>query len=182
MQYLTIDELEAGLDTIRQSPKDPGVLQFIVRRPRVDAREVLEAAKLDLADGLVGDSWRSRGSARMPDRSAHPDMQLNVMNARAVALVARDRERWALAGDQLYIDMDLSADNLPPGTQLAIGTAVIAVTAIPHTGCKKFEARFGSAALQFVNSVTGKALRLRGLNARIVQPGVIRVGDAVKKL
>jgi MOSC domain-containing protein YiiM len=108
-------------------------------------------------------------------------MQLNVMNARAVALVAHDRERWALAGDQLYVDLDLSTDNLPPGTRLALGTAVIEVTAQPHTGCKKFVARFGAEAVKFVNSPLGKQLRLRGMNARVVRPGVIRAGDVVRK-
>ena len=180
--YLTSEELEAGVEAIRQSPKDRGRLSWIVRRPRVEAREVLDEAELDLIDGLVGDNWRTRGNTHTADGSAHPDMQLNVMNARAIALVARDRSRWALAGDQLYIDLDLSADNLPVDTQLAIGTAVIAVTAIPHTGCRKFQARFGSAAMQFVNSPAGKTLRLRGLNARVVRPGVIRVGDVVTKL
>jgi hypothetical protein len=180
--YPTTAELEAGFDVIRQAPKDRGVLQLIVRRPRVEAREVLEEAQLDPVDGLIGDNWRARGSARTADGSAHPDMQLNIMNARAIALVARDRVRWALAGDQLYIDMDLSTDNLPVDTHLAIGTAVIAVTAIPHTGCKKFRARFGMAAMEFVNSPEGRAHRLRGMNARIVRSGVIRVGDVVRKL
>ncbi len=182
VKHLTTAELEAGLDEIRQAPKEEGVLTLIVRRPNVDAREVLSEGQLDLAEGLVGDSWRMRGSSRTDDRSAHPDMQLNIMSARAIALVAPDKERWQLAGDQLFIDMDLSAENLPPGTQLALGAAVVEVTAIPHTGCNKFVARFGLDAMKFVNSPVGKELHLRGINAKVVQPGVIRVGDVVKKL
>jgi MOSC domain-containing protein YiiM len=178
---LTTAELEAGLEHIRRSPRDEGVLEMIVRRPGVGEREVLQVGELSLADGLVGDAWKSRGSTRTPDKSAHPDMQLNVMNARVIALLAQDKERWPLAGDQLYVDLDLSADNLPPGTQLALGSAVIEVTDQPHTGCAKFSARFGSDALKLVNSPLGRELHLRGVNAKVVQPGVIRVGDTVRK-
>jgi hypothetical protein len=181
-KHLTMSELEAGLDTIRQSPKNEGVIKLIVRRPQVDAREVLEEGELDLVEGLVGDSWKVRSSSRTPDGSAHPDMQLNVMNARVIALVAPDKDRWPLAGDQLFVDMDLSQENMPPGTRLALGSAVIEVTDQPHTGCKKFAARFGMDALKLVNSPLGRQLQLRGLNARVTQPGMIRVGDLVKKL
>ena len=181
-KHLTMAELEAGLDAIRESPKVEGVIALIVRRPKVDAREVLEEGELDLVEGLVGDTWKVRGSSRTPDGAAHPDMQLNVMNARVIALVAREKDRWPLAGDQLFIDMDVSSGNLPPGTRLALGSAVIEVTDQPHTGCKKFEARFGLDALKFVNSPLGRQLQLRGLNAKVTQPGVIRVGDFVKKI
>ena len=181
-KHLTMAELEAGLDTIRQAPKDEGVIALIVRRPKVDAREVLEEGELDLVEGLVGDTWKVRGSSRTSDGAAHPDMQLNVMNARVIALLAREKDRWPLAGDQLFIDMDVSSENLPPGTRLALGSAVIEVTDQPHTGCKKFEARFGLDALKFVNSPLGRQLQLRGLNAKVKQPGVIRVGDSVKKI
>lgn len=181
-KHLTTAELEAGLDAIRQSPKDEGVIAMIVRRPQVDAREVLEEGALDLVEGLVGDSWKVRASTRTPDGSPHPDMQLNVMNARVIALVAGEKGRWPLAGDQLFIDMDVSQENLPPGTRLALGSAVIEVTDQPHTGCKKFAARFGLDALKLVNSPVGRQLQLRGVNAKVAQPGVIRVGDLVKKL
>ena len=181
-KHLTTAELEAGLDAIRQSPKDDGVIALIVRRPQVDAREVLEEGALDLVEGLVGDSWKVRASTRTPDGSPHPDMQLNVMNARVIALVAGEKGRWPLAGDQLFIDMDVSQENLPPGTRLALGSAVIEVTDQPHTGCKKFAARFGLDALKLVNSPVGRQLQLRGVNAKVAQPGVIRVGDLVKKL
>lgn len=182
MQPMTMAELEAGLDAIRQAPKQEGVLELIVCRPQVGAREVLETGELDLTQGLVGDNWKQRGSSLTPDGASHPDMQLNVMNARVIAMVAQAMDRWQLAGDQLFIDMDLSADNMPPGTQLALGSAVIEVTAQPHNGCKKFVARFGLDAMKFVNSPLGKQLRLRGINAKVIQPGTIRVGNLVNKL
>jgi len=181
IRHLTIAELEANLDHLRQAPPDAGELLMIVRRPAEDQREVLESGELDLVEGLVGDTWRVRSSSRTPDHSAHPDMQLNLMNARVAALVAQSKDRWALAGDQLYVDLDLAEDNLPPGTRLAIGSALIEVTNQPHTGCKKFVARFGTDAMKFVNSEVGKLLHLRGINAKVVQPGTIRVGDLVHK-
>jgi len=182
VRHLTTGELEAGLAEINRSPKDDGVLEMIVRRPQVGAREILGEGQLDLADGLVGDSWKLRSSKRTADGTPHPDMQLNLMNARVVALVSQDKSRWHLAGDQLYVDLDLSEDNLPAGTRLAIGSAVIEVTAEPHTGCSKFVERFGLDAMTFVNSPERRDLHLRGINARVVQPGMLRVGDTVSKL
>jgi MOSC domain-containing protein YiiM len=178
---LSTDELVAGLREIRESPKDDGIVELIVRRPRPGQRAVVAEAELDLARGLVGDDWLSRGSRLMPDGSAHPDMQLTVMNARAIALLAQTKDRWKLAGDQLYVDLDLSVDNLPVGKRLSIGTAVIEVTSQPHTGCKQFAARYGPDATRFVNSREGKQLRLRGLNAKVVEPGIVRAGDTVTK-
>jgi MOSC domain-containing protein YiiM len=178
--YATPAELEAGLDHLRAAPKGEGVVELIVRRPTVDERETVDEAELDLKDGLVGDSWRARG--RSGGRPANEKAQITVTNARSAALVAGDRERWPLAGDQLFVDFDLSGEHIPPGTQLAVGTAVIEVTDDPHTGCKKFSARFGLEALKFVNSPEGRALNLRGINTRVVQPGTVRVGDAIRRL
>jgi hypothetical protein len=175
-------ELLAGVQAIALSPKDIGVLEMIVRRPAEDQREVLAEGELDLAVGLVGDTWKDRPSSRMPDKTAHPDMQINIMNSRLAQLVAQSKQRWPLAGDQLYMDLDLNEDNLPPGTRLAIGTAIIEVTNQPHTGCKKFVSRFGMDAMKFVNSDLGKQMHLRGINARVVQPGKIQVRDAVKRM
>ena len=157
---------DAHLDELRNSPKDEGELMLIVRRPGTDLREVLEEGRLDLVEGLVGDTWRDRGSNRTADGSAHPEMQLNIMNARAIALVAGSKDRWPLAGDQLYIDLDLSDANLPPGTRLALGSAVIEVTAQPHTGCRKFQARFGRDAVKFVNSAAAKSFIFAGSTPR----------------
>jgi len=176
------DELVAALDVIRRAPAEQGTLELIVRRPRVDEREVLEEASLDLVEGLAGDDGTRRGSRSTPDGGPNPLAQLTVMSARAAEAVAGDRERWPLAGDQLYVDLDISVDNLPAGTRLAIGEAVIEVTEEPHTGCNKFSARFGSEAIKFVNKSPGRELRLRGLNAVVITPGTVRVGDAVTKL
>lgn len=177
----SLDTLNTSLDHIRQSPKDSGSLALIVRRPQVDAREVLAEGELNLTDGLAGDSWKMRSSSRTPDGSPHPDMQLNLMNVRAIEAIAGPIKRWSLAGDQLFVDFDLSQQNVPPGTRLTIGEAVVEVTDQPHTGCGKFSARFGLDALKWVNSPEGRALGLRGINAKVVTPGRIRQGDIVRK-
>jgi hypothetical protein len=182
VKHLTMAELEAGLEEIRRAPKESGVLELIVRRPRIEEREVLHEAQLNLTEGLVGDCWNTRGSSSTADGSANPDMQINIMSSRVVALVAQHRDRWPLAGDQLYLDLDLSATNLPAGTLLALGTAVLEVTPPPHTGCMKFVARFGVEAMKFVNSPLGRQLNLRGINARVVQSGGIRIGDVATKI
>lgn len=181
-QHLAMPELEAGLDEIRQAPAGEGVLKMIVRRPQAGQREVLDAGQLDLAEGLMGDTWQTRGAPTTPDGSADPDCQITIMNSRATALLAQAPDRWAMAGDQLYVDMDLSHENVPAGTQLAIGDAVVLVTEQPHNGCKQFAIRYGKDAVRFVNSPQGKQLRLRGLNAKVVQAGAIRVGDTVQKV
>ena len=182
MTHLDTDQLAAGLDHIRASPSDKGTVELIVRRPDIEQREVLAVGELSHADGLVGDTWKQRPSKRTPDNTAHPDMQINIINARLIALVAREPERWKLAGDQLYLDLDLSEENLPPGTRLAIGDAVIERTPQPHTACAKFRARFGADAVRFTNSEEGRELNLRGVNARVVTDGTIHQGDRVTKL
>jgi len=180
-QTFAPENLEAALRHIRQAPKDGGLLKLIVRRPEHGEREILQEGKLELVEGLVGDNWRTRGSSRTADGSAHPDTQITIMNARVIDLLAQRQDRWALAGDQLFIDMDLSASNLPPGTKLALGSAVLEITAPPHTGCKKFAARFGQDAVKFINSPAVKELRLRGIHAKVLQAGVIRIGDVARK-
>ena len=182
IKYLTTEELEAGLENVRQSPKDNGVLDMIVRRPQIEEREVLSEGKLDLIAGLEGDNWKARGSSSTSDKSAHPEMQINIMNSRVIALLAQKKERWQLAGDQLFMDLDLSEENLPVGTKLSIGDAILEVTPPPHSGCRKFTERFGLEAMKFVNSPIGKELHLRGVNARVIQSGVIRVSDTVRKI
>ena len=174
--------LEESLDHIRAAPADEGTVELISRRPAVDEREVLTEASLDVDEGLVGDTWLARGSSRTLDGSADVDAQLTVMNARLAAAVAGERERWPLAGDQLYVDFDISLANLPPGSRVQIGSAVIEFSEPPHTGCAKFSARFGNDALRFVNSPIGRELRLRGANCRVVVAGTVRQGDAVRKL
>jgi hypothetical protein len=182
VEHPTAVVLTDGLDQILRSPSDEGDLRLIVRRRGESEREVLTEATLDLSEGLLGDTWRSRGSRRTPDRLADPKMQLTVMNVRVAALVAVNDDRWKLAGDQLYVDLDLSEANLPPGSRLAVGSAVIEVTDAPHLGCKKFRERFGEDALRFVNSDVGRQLRLRGVNTRVVAPGRLELGDTIRKL
>ncbi len=181
-EHLDAAALDTGLERIRKAPAGRGTVDMVVRRPGVDQREVLEVGTLDPEVGLVGDNWSQRPSSRTADNSPHPDMQLNVMSSRVVDLVSGGRDRWHLAGDQLFLDLDLSHENLPAGTRLALGTAVIEVTDQPHTGCRKFVRRFGAEAMRWVNSPEGRALRLRGLCARVVEAGQVRPGDEVVKL
>jgi len=181
VEHLDLAALEAGIDEIRRSPKDVGSLDLIVRRPEVEAREILEEGVLDSVDGLVGDCWRTRGSSGTPDGSANPKAQLTLTNVRSVLLVAQHPERRPLAGDQLYVDFDLSVDNAPPGTRLEIGSAVVEISDLPHRGCRKFLDRYGKDALKFVNSEVGRELNLRGVNATVIAAGTVRRGDTVRK-
>jgi MOSC domain-containing protein YiiM len=182
VKHRTLAELEAGLPDALASPKDIGTLDLIVRRPALGRRDVLDAGELDLVTGLVGDTWNIRASKRTPDGSPHPDMQITLMNSRVIAAIAGGKTRWGLAGDQLYVDFDIGAENVPPRTRLAIGSAIIEVTGQPHTGCAKFLKRFGVDATKFVNSPRGLALHLRGVNARVIAPGRIQTGDRIQKL
>ncbi len=181
MEHLSRARLVAGLGQIRDSPHDAGQLVLIVRRPAVGQRDLPAEAVLDQVAGLDGDNWLARGSKNTPDGSADPQRQVTVMNARVAELVAGGAGRMPLAGDQLYLDLDLSIDNLPAGSLLAVGQAVLQVSEAPHLGCAKFVERFGAEAMRFVNSRTGRQLRLRGMNARVVVPGAVRLGDLAAK-
>jgi MOSC domain-containing protein YiiM len=179
---LSLEAMEEGLARAGASPRDSGRLELIVRRPGIDVREELQTAQLSPEEGLTGDTWRSRGSKSMPDGSANPGAQITLMNSRVVQVLAQEPARWSLAGDQLFVDFDLGEENLPPGQRIAIGEVVLEISAIPHTGCAKFTARFGSDATRFVNSPEGRKERRRGVNARVIQAGTIRQGDKIKKV
>jgi hypothetical protein len=176
-------ELEASLFLLDSAPVDQGTLSLVVRRPALEAREILSEGVLDVDDGLVGDNWLSRATSHAVAGGRHLDAMVTVMSARMIGLLADDDIGRAEAGDQLYVDLDLSHDNLPTGSRLGIGdAAVLEVSAKPHRGCKKFQRRFGDEALAFVNGEDGTRLRLRGLNARVLQGGVVRPGDPVRVL
>jgi MOSC domain-containing protein YiiM len=176
----TIPELDTHLAEIRDAPRDEGELVLIVRRPTEGAREILDSAELDLGLGLVGDRWAARPRHK-PDGTPDHDAQITLIGMRALRAIA-DEHEWALAGDNLYVDLDLSTANLPPGTQLDVGAAVLEVTGKPHNGCAKFLARFGSDALQWTLSPVGRELNLRGIHARVVRAGAIRRGDRIRRL
>ena len=174
-------DLDRYLDFVLASPRDAAPLELIVARPGPGEREILDEAVLDPANGVVGDTWLARGSGSTPDRSADPAAQLTLMSTRVLAAIEPDRARWPLAGDQLYLDLDLSAENLPAGTRLTIGTAVLEVSALPHTGCAQFSARFGADALRWISTKTGLGARMRGMYVRVINGGTVRVGDVVRK-
>ncbi len=181
-EQLTMAEIQANLEASGPSPQDCGTLTLIVRRPSVGERELLETGELDVVEGLVGDTWKVRGSRHTEDGSALLDAQIALANSRVMQALTKDTARVPLAGDQLFVDLDLSEENLPPGQQIAIGSAVLEITAQPHTGCDKFTARFGSDAIRFVNSREGRQQRRRGIYARVVQAGTIHTGDVIAKL
>ncbi len=175
-------ELVGALDHLRAAPADEGTLTLVVRRPETLAREILAEGSLDTADGLVGDNWLSRATSRAIADGRHLDAQVTVMSARMVGLIGGTDEEQALAGDQLYVDLDISVANLPAGSRLRFGGEngpVIEVSTKPHNGCAKFTRRFGEEAMLFVNGEHGKPLRLRGFNARVVRSGTVRPGDPV---
>lgn len=178
--HLAAEEIESGIGEVIASPKDDGTVEMIVRRPAENEREIIETGFLSVENGLVGDNWLTRGSSRTDNGLGHPEMQLNLMNWRFANLIAGNRDRVHLAGDQLFVDLDLSPDNIPPGTQLSIGEAVIEITAIPHLGCKKFVERFGIDAMKYANSDFGRSHSLRGVNAKVVTSGDVRAGDRMR--
>lgn len=182
MRHLDFDELKAGLDAIRESPATTGRLEAIVVRPTSNDRQSLDECELTPEGGVTGDNWALGCWLELPDGRPHPDVQVTIMNSRSISLISQDRSRWPLAGDQLFADFDLSTTNLPVGQRIAIGSTVLEISHQPHLGCKKFAQRFGNDALKFVNYPEGKALRLRGVYARIIEPGTVATGDPIRKI
>lgn len=180
--HLTRDELQAGLPHILASPQDDGLLEAIVIRPEHGVRQELQSCEISLAGGTHGDHWAKGCSKTTENGKPHPDVQICIMNSRCIAHIAQARERWALAGDNLFMDLDLSPENLPVGQRLRIGTAVIEITDTVHAGCASFAERYGQSAVVFVNARKGSALRLRGVYARVVVDGLVSAGDRVAKV
>lgn len=180
--HLSEGELLAALPELRNAPSELGYVRMIVRRLDQQQRELPECGELTTEAGLVGDRWVRTCDRRRPDGSLNPDTQLTLMNIGMLDLLAGGKEHWPLAGDNLLVEFDLSVANLPPGRRLQVGDAIVEITPEPHMGCAKFAARFGRAALAFVNSAEGRSLRLRGANAQVIQPGRVCLGDRVVKL
>ena len=181
-RHLTLAELNAGLPEILASPDDNGTLRAIVIRPSKTQRADLGTCEISLALGNHGDHWVMGCWKSTEDGQPHPDVQICLMNARCIGLIAQERANWPPAGDNLFIDMDLTPANTPPGTRLAIGSALIEITDTPHNGCASFIERYGRDACIFVNTGEGKKLRLRGIYARVVQDGRITAGDRLVKV
>lgn len=180
--HLSMEQLQSHLDSIKQSPQDEGVLNAIVIRPVSNERVDMEISVVSPDGGVHGDRWAKQAWLNLPKQELDPKAQITVMNSRAAEVIAQTRERWPLAGDNLYVDLDLSEDNLKAGQRLSIGSAIFEVTPQPHNGCSKFQARFGAEALKFVNSEAGKHHHLRGIYVKVVQAGVIQVNDTISKV
>lgn len=180
--HFTLEHLQTQLKKIQASPKDSGSVLLIVRRPVTEEREIITLGRLIPSAGLEGDNWRERGSSSMPDGSANPEAEITLMNSRVIQALTQDETRWALAGDQFFVDFDLSEENIPAGTRLMLGSAILEVSSLPHNGCKKFSARFGVDALKFISIAENKPLRMRGVNAKIIQAGEVKQGDLVRKI
>ena len=181
-RHLTMAELEDGFPEIIRSPKDNGRLEGIVVRPARGKRQELRTSDVSFDGGVHSDLWAKACWKSTEDGRPHPDVQICIMNARCIALIAQERGNWAPAGDNLFIDLDLSPDNLPPGQRLAIGTAIIEITDTPHNGCAKFIGRYGRDAGIFVNGRLGKRHRLRVVYARVIRDGTVTVDDVVTKV
>ncbi len=182
IEHATVDELSDRMDWLLESPKDGGAIRSIVVRPATDERQELERVRLSPEGGVEGDRWASTAQRKLEDGRLNPDVQVTLTNARLIEIVAKDRSRWSLSGDQLYVDMDLSVENLPPGQRLAIGSAVLEISEVPHRGCSKYKSRFGKAAFELVDSARGRELRFRGVYAQIVKEGTLAVGDQIHKV
>ena len=176
----TLENIEARLAELGDAPSDLGTLHYIIRRPATDMREVLDSATFTLEEGLVGDNWRTRGNGKGGE--ANIQAQVTLMSVRMLEALTPDRERWLLAGDQLLVDFDLSESNLPAGQRLQIGSVILEVSALPHTGCAKFTERFGEGAIRAVSSPEGRAARRRGVNVRVIQGGTLTLSDTITKI
>ena len=178
-----ITELEVGMAQLLEAPQDRGNLELIVIRPTKEQRQILDEAWLSPEAGVQGDNWAKGCWKSLPDGRPDPDVQVTIMSARLARLVmGEDKSHWALAGDQLIADLDLSEGNLPVGQRLVLGDAVLEITSVPHRGCAKYRARFGDEALRFINTDEGRRMNLRGIYAKILQAGRVRVGDVLKKV
>ncbi len=181
-KHLTRAELEAGLPEILQSPKDNGLVEAITVRPVSEERRVVQSTRMTLSGGVEGDHWANGCWKSTEDGKPHPDVQICIMNSRCINHIAGSRENWAPAGDNLFVDMDISPDNMPPGTRVSLGSVILEITDTPHNGCAKFVERYGREATVFVNTGEGKRLRLRGIYGRVVQDGAVSVGDVITKI
>lgn len=173
-RFLPLDVLETRLAELPPAPRDLGTLTLIVRRREGGTRELLERVALTPEEGLPGDAWGRRPPL-------NPEAQLAVIQTDIAELIANGQP-LPLFGDNLFLNLDLSRENLPTGSRLRVGAAVLEVTPKPHNGCAKFHARFGAAALRFASHPDRRHLNLRGIYLKVVEGGELAVGDAVMVL
>jgi hypothetical protein len=180
MRHRTLEELEAEVGHVRAAPQEAGKIEHLVRRPQPFEREVVQELTFSVRDGVVGDCWSTKPSSKTPDGSPHKGKQVTLMNARVIALIAGEREHWSVSGDQIHVDLDLSKRNLPVGTRLRVGTAILEVSDAPHIGSEKFQERFGKDALRFLSTKEGLERRMRGMNCFVLHGGTVRKGEAIR--
>lgn len=172
-RHVPADELSRRFAELTPPPRDAGSVRLLVRRGwHQGRREEPASVMLSASEGMPGDSW-SRSEGRTPDS------QLTAMEVGVAEMIANGQP-WSLFGDQLYLDLDLSAENLPVGSAVAVGEAVLEVTPKPHKGCAKYQARFGADALRLISRPDLRPRHLRGIYLRVVTDGLVRVGDAVE--
>ncbi|MBL1275715.1 MAG: hypothetical protein COB30_006485 [Ectothiorhodospiraceae bacterium] len=181
-KHATLPEIKEKMDWVLAAPKDNGRVELLVVRPAVNQRETPQQVMFTPQLGVVGDNWLADCWKKRPNGESDPEVQVAIMNARMIEVLTQDKALWPLAGDQLFVDLDLSENNLAVGDRLQIGATVLEITAEPHQGCGKFKQRFGAKAMAFVNSTTGDAHRLRGVYAKIVREGMVSVLDSITKL
>lgn len=172
-------DLETILEDVRNSPTEVGKILLIAVRPANGERLVVDQARMSTETGLEGDNWLDR-SADKDNVSRHN--QLTLMNSRFADAITPDGKGWELAGDQLYVDFDISLENAPAGTLLQVGGATIRISEEPHTGCAKFVRRFGREMLKMTQTDVGKDLRLRGVNASVIESGTVCTGDSIRRV
>jgi hypothetical protein len=172
-RHLPFDVLERGL-AVLSPPKNTGTLALIVARGANEQRETPERAVLSPHDGLPGDAWVTRPPQKI-------DSQITVMRVDVARLLANGQP-LSLFGDNLLVDIDLSVVNLPPGTRLRLGAALLEVTPEPHNGCAKFKRRFGDGALRLTADPRFRPLRLRGIYVKVVEAGEVALGDSIQVL
>jgi MOSC domain-containing protein YiiM len=161
-------------EALPRSPRDLGRVQGCVVRTGRGVRETPSALRVVEGAGVVGDLWSTHPHSA-------PGNQVSLINVHVLrSLCDGDESRMPLSGDNLHVDLELSEANLPVGTLLAIGTALLRVSPVPHRPCGSFVKRYGATAAKKVARATRIGRRGRGVLCEVVRGGVIANGDEIR--